>query len=113
MAAANSHTLFTTLVPPTSYDLFMKCFLDLFNLKFPIRTVRFNKNIHKLEKWITTGLFISRRTKISLGKTATKNPSLPNKEKYVAYRNLITNSSERAKSYTFKKSYRNTNLICE
>jgi hypothetical protein len=33
---------------------------------FPVREVRLNRNIHKLEKWYTTGLLVSRRRKLYL-----------------------------------------------
>ncbi len=50
--------------------------------------MRFNRNFHKIEKWFTAGLLVSRRNKITLEKTQRKNPSDANKVKLVAYRNV-------------------------
>ena len=50
-----------------SYDIF-----------FPATKKKFNRNMHKVEKWFTTGLLISRQRKNLLAKNAFKNPSTEN-----------------------------------
>ena len=55
------------LNPQSSFDKFYEEFDSAFNLYFPIREVRFNKNIHKIEGFMTGGLMISRLKKLELG----------------------------------------------
>jgi hypothetical protein len=62
--------------------------LSLFELYFPVRMVKFNKNYNCLEKWMSRGILVSRSNKIHLGKLAAKNPCIHNIEKFKKYRNL-------------------------
>ena len=89
-----------------SYDSFHNQFFALFDAQFPVKTVKFNKNFHRIEKWMTKGLLKSRQTKIKLAKKRAKNPSQHNKSKFVKYKNLY-NTLLRA----MKKKYYNERLI--
>ena len=53
-----------------SYDNFSKTFLDLYDIFFPATKKKLNRNMHKVEKWFTTGLLISRQRKNLLAKNA-------------------------------------------
>jgi len=39
-----------------SFIQFSEIFETLYELRFPSRKIKFNKNIHKIEKWMTQGL---------------------------------------------------------
>jgi len=75
--------------PQTAYNLFADTFLNLYNLQFPLKEIKFNKKLHTKEPWMTKGLLISRMEKIRLSSLAAKNPSLESKEVYKRYRNLF------------------------
>jgi hypothetical protein len=44
-----------------AYNRFHDTFFNLYELIFPIKHVKFNRNKHKLEQWITNGLLVSRK----------------------------------------------------
>jgi hypothetical protein len=46
-----------------AFDEFSNIFNDLYNINFPTMHFKFNKNIHKINDFMTTGLLISRQTK--------------------------------------------------
>jgi hypothetical protein len=72
----------------SSYSTFWSKFKLLYDLRFPLVTVRFNKNFHKVSNFMTNGLIISHRTKISLLKLSLNNPTEANANNYKVYRNL-------------------------
>ena len=72
----------------SAYDKFHDIFFTLFDAHFPEKTIRFNKNIHKIEPWMSKGLLISRQTKLKLYNVYTRSPSFENKVKFNAYRNI-------------------------
>jgi hypothetical protein len=47
----------------SSYDAFWSTYSNLFEICFPLKKVRFNRNIHKKNQFMTEGLLTSRRTK--------------------------------------------------
>lgn len=67
-----NNTNWDTLLSPTdandAYNSFHEHLPILHNLHFPLKTVKFNKNCHRLEKWMTPGILISRITKYKLEK---------------------------------------------
>ena len=77
------------------YDSFWDEFKSLFDIYLPLTTKKFSKNVHKISDFMTGGLLISRKNKLSLHKLAVLNPSQENQEKYKKYRNLF-NSLVRA-----------------
>ena len=70
-----------------AYDKFHDIFFNLFDAHFPEKSVRFNRNIHKVEQWMSKGLLISRNTKLKLYKLFIRNPCFENKVKFNAHRN--------------------------
>ena len=88
-----------------SYDNFSKTFLDLYDIFFPATKKKFNRNMHKVEKWFTTGLLISRQRKNLLAKNAFKNPSTENCELYKKNLEIcITLAFGLAKNFSLSKS---------
>ena len=63
------HTVLDDEDPQTSFSSFLSRFLELYNIYFPLTKKRFNRNVHKVEKWFTSGLLVSRHTKIFFLKT--------------------------------------------
>jgi hypothetical protein len=49
-----------------AFNIFSDIFNNLFELHFPFRTIKFNKNIHKKDPWMSRGLLISRLQKLKL-----------------------------------------------
>ena len=86
----------------SSYDAFSSSFLDLYNCHFPSTKKKVNKNIHKVEKWYTSGLLISRRTKIQLGKDFLASPSQAARLLYTSYRNLYNKLVKLSKKKYFE-----------
>ncbi len=86
-----------------AYDLFEENFQTLYDLYFPIVTVKFNRNIHKLEKWMTTGLMISRTVKNNLYKVS--NRTLVNEDAYKKYRNIYNSLIRSAKKLYYEKQF--------
>ena len=86
-----------------SYDNFSKTFLDLYDIFFPATKKKFNRNMHKVEKWFTTGLLISRQRKNLLAKNAFKNPSTENCEFYKKIRNMYNTVIRLSKKLFFEQ----------
>ena len=66
----NWDTVTATIDVDSCYDQFWKIYTDLHDLHFPLTTSRFNKNLHRISDFMTTGLLISRSTKLKLHKVA-------------------------------------------
>ncbi len=78
--------------PDSSYNNFFNIFTDLHNTFFQPKTVMFNRNFHKKEKWMIKGLLISRQTKLSLEKQHAKNPSESLWNKFKNFRNVYNST---------------------
>jgi len=85
------------------FNLFSQTFNDLYELRFPERKIKFNKNFHKIEKWMTQGLLVSRLTKIKLGKNSIKMPTHANIQTYKNYRNLYNTLIRTSKKLYFEQ----------
>ncbi len=64
-----------------------------------------NKNVHKINDYLTSGLLISRKTKILLHKKAASERTIEANQKYRTYRNLFNTLVRKS-----KKMYFETNL---
>ena len=71
----------------SSFDIFWNDFIALFESHFPLKKVKFNKNIHKKKNFMTSGLLVSRSTKYELYKKSLVDHQNFH-EKYKMYRNL-------------------------
>ena len=87
--------------PQSCLDSFLKTFLELFNLHFPEKLTKFNKNFHGKEKWMTAGLLISRRNKLALGSISAKNPNSANSAAFKKFRNIYNTVVRAAKKNLF------------
>ena len=86
-----------------SFNLFSQTFNDLYELRFPERKIKFNKNYHKIQKWMTQGLLVSRLTKIKLGKKSIKTPTYENIQTYKNYRNIYNTLIRTSKKLFFEQ----------
>ena len=78
-----------------AYGNFWNSFKTLYDLIFPPIKKKFNKNFHKINAYMTQGLLISRRSKISLLKKSVNEPSESNIQNYKNFCNIhIHKSSE-------------------
>jgi hypothetical protein len=71
-----------------AYDAFWSTYSDLFQLNFPLKKMRFNKNIHCQKPFMTKGLLKSRETKKHLHLQTLTDRSPPTLEKYKKFKNL-------------------------
>jgi hypothetical protein len=77
-----------------SFDTFWDSFSLLYDLYFPLTKTKFNKNIHRINDFMTNGLLLSRKRKLDLHKLSITDPTNFLKE-YKLYRNTF-NSTLRA-----------------
>jgi hypothetical protein len=85
-----------------SYEAFWSTFKPLYDIHFPEVKVRFNKNHHKINDFMTQGLLISRHKKLELQKKSLTNPTPANLATYKNYRNIF-NKTIRARKKLFNK----------
>ncbi len=64
--------------PNSSFNTFWAIFKELFDIHFPLVSTRLNRNIHKINPYMTAGLLISRRTKHSIYMKSITTPSAEN-----------------------------------
>ena len=74
-----------------AFDGFWDIFSTFYNLSFPLTKVKFNKNIHKVNNFMTKGLLISRAKKLSLHKTFLMVKTDTSFTTYKNYRNIYNN----------------------
>ena len=85
------------------YDKFWALYSTLFDLHFPWVTSNFNRNVHKISNFMTSGLLISRKTKLNLLKLSLAEPSEVNKNKYKQYRNIYNSLMRASKKLHIEK----------
>jgi hypothetical protein len=87
-----------------SFDTFWTTFKDLFDLHFPLTTRSFNRNIHKINPFMTSGLLTSRTTKNSLYLKSIAHPSATNVSAYKVYRNLYNTLIRKSRQIYYASS---------
>lgn len=100
-----------------SFNEFWDTFNSLFDLYFPQTTQKLNRNVHKLNDFLTTGLLTSRKTKNILHKKSISDPSPTNISKFKTYRNLYNTLLKKSKLLYFhdklQKNSKNPSKIWE
>ena len=79
---------------------FNDTFNSLFEVYFPEKNIKFNRNIHKIQGFMSIGLLVSRSRKLKLGKIAGASPTLVNKTNFSNYRKIY-NKTVRASKKLF------------
>jgi hypothetical protein len=90
-----------------AYNLFWNDFKTLFDLHFPLKLQKFNKNLHSKNKFITQGILVSRKRKIELLKNHVKTRSPVTKELYTNYRNMYNRVIRASKKLYYRDHIRN------
>jgi hypothetical protein len=86
----------------TAYDTFWSTYNELFELTFPKKQIRFNKNVHKRCPFMTAGLLVSRTTKIKLHKIHLTSNSPHATAKYQIFKRIYFKTVRAAKKLYFK-----------
>ncbi len=84
--------------------LFWDDFELLYQLNFPLKEVKFNKNCHKINNFMTNGLLVSRNNKNRLHKLSINNTSIENTSKFRIYRNLYNKTLRAMKTLHYESS---------
>ena len=96
------NTVTATNTVDDCYDKFWDIYSTLHDLHFPLTTVKFNKNFHKISEFMTPGLLTSRRTKLTLHQTAITSNTPHNWNTYRNYRNLFNKLIRISKNFTMR-----------
>ena len=95
----------------SAYNKFWNKFETLFELSFPLTRIRFNRNHHRVNDYMTAGLLVSRKNKLNLHKKSITEPSETNLSRYKTYRNLYNKLIRASKKmyfdYKFRKNRKN------
>jgi hypothetical protein len=73
----------------TAYNSFLGKLSESMESCIPMVKQKLNRNIHKVNQFMTKGLIKSRSVKLQLQKISINSPTLENVEKYKRYRNLF------------------------
>ena len=88
--------------PVASFNIFWDIFSTFFNLNFPLNTVPFNKNVHKINNFMTQGLLVSRLKKVELYKVYLASRTIDNFTSYKNYRNRYNSLLRLSKKMYFE-----------
>ncbi len=81
-------------------------FSGMYEICFPLTTTKLNRNIHRINGFMTPGLLISRITKNKLHKQSLIEPSPVNVNKFKTYRNLFNTLIRKSKTKFYEDSWR-------
>jgi len=87
----------------SAYNSFSALFNNLYELYFPVKKIKFNRNLHSLEPWMSTGLLISRTQKFKLASSASRDPTDAATTLFKNYRNLYNTLIKAAKKLYYEK----------
>jgi hypothetical protein len=90
-----------------AYEKFWSSYIQLYDLFFPKKRVRFNRNVHKATPFMTAGLLTSRRTKNALFKLQLTQNTPENVDKYKRFKQLYFKIVRAAKKLYFQRKFQN------
>jgi hypothetical protein len=85
-------------------DNFLDPFMTLFDLHFPLKKVKLNRNYDKLNDFMTKGLLISRRRKNKLYKIQIVRPTYDNVMYFKRYRNIYNSLLRKSKKLFYEEA---------
>ena len=88
-----------------AYDSFYGIFNRLYTHHFPIKNIRFDKNIHSVEPFMSRSILKSRKTKFELAEIKIRFPTVTNISKYNLYKKCYDKVIRAAKKLYFKHSF--------
>lgn len=86
-----------------SYDLFHNKFFDLFNIVFEEKEKKFNRNVHKIEPWMSLGLLTSRLRKDELSRIYSQTRTIEDHITYNNYKNLYNKLLKNMRKLYYQK----------
>ena len=90
----------STLNVDEAYNIFINKITDAINKHLPMKTIKFNKNKHKGNPWITRGILNSLKTKEKLYIKMMKSAGMPsfnyNQNKYNTYKMIYTKMHQKS-----------------
>jgi hypothetical protein len=89
-----------------AYNLFWSSYIDLYELFFPKKQIRFNSNVHKRSPFMTAGLLISRQNKNALFKLQLAENTPANVNKYKIFKQTYFKTVREAQSFTFSANFK-------
>jgi hypothetical protein len=89
----------------SAYENFYEKFNESYQRHFPHRKVKFNKNIHNVEPFMSKAILKSRKTKLNLAEIKIRFPTQANKDKYNAYNKCYNKVIRTAKKLYFQRSF--------
>ncbi len=89
-----------------AYDTFWSTYLELYEMLFPKKQVRFNRNTHKKSPFMTNGLLISWNTKNQLFKNLLIDNCPANVQKYKQFKQIYCKILRADKKLYLKKKLR-------
>lgn len=95
--------------PNIAAQNFSELFKDLYDIYFPLKRARINRNKFPINAFMTKGLLISRKTKMKLDKKAKVSPSPDNINRSKTYRNIYNTLIKKAKRIHFSARINNAN----
>ncbi len=85
----------------TAYNRVSDMFNNFFDLHFPLQYAKPNRNVSKLEPWLTRVLIVSRKNKLRLSNLAAPDPSPLNIAAFKQFRNIYNRVVKLAKKLYF------------
>ncbi len=92
----------------SSFNKFWTIFSELYNEHLPITHVKFNRNKHRINGYMTQDLLEARATKLYLHETALKNKSQLDLDRYKDYRNYYNTLIRQAKQKYYLENLNKT-----
>ena len=89
----------------SAYDNFYGIFNRLYTHHFPIKNIRFDKNIHNIEPFMSKSILKSRKTKFELAEIKIRFPTEINVSKYINIENVMI------RLLGLQKNYISSNLL--
>jgi hypothetical protein len=97
LAASDWNSVLESQCVDTSYAAFWSNYSKLYEICFPMRKIRFNRNIHKKNQFMTEGLLNSRRTKQQLYEKFLADPTEPARALYKNFSKIYFKTVRAAK----------------
>ena len=103
-ALANQHwtDVLEASCPDIAFNNFSEKYSTLFELYFPKKRVKLNKNTQPINLFMTPGLLISRKVKLKLARKAKKSPTAANVQKSRNFRNIYNKTLNACKKLYFQ-----------
>jgi hypothetical protein len=89
-----------------AYDCFWSAYTNAYNVNFPLKRKRFNKNYNSKNKFMTVGLLTSRRTKNNLFAKAVSEPNDQNIDRYKQFKSIYQRTIRAAKKLHISNTLR-------